>query len=201
VVVPRPEIAAAIGSLLEADPARIVALTDSLRGPDRLVESTVQGRSMGTTLPPGSRIRIELAQRSRYKPGEIVAFLAGTELVVHRLLHWGCVGAARGSAITRGDAPLVPDPPVRHDRILGPVIAVRRGTDWVAPKPACRRRTSARILAALLSAIAIGALHLSPGLASTLLGVLRRAEGAVRRIRVRNSRHRTPEPPTADGTG
>lgn len=200
-VVPRPEIAAAVGSLLEVDPARIAVLTDSLRGPDRLVESTVQGGSMGTTLPPGSRIRIELAQRSRCTPGEIVAFLAGTEVVVHRLLHWGCVGAARGSVITRGDAPLVPDLPVRHDRILGPVIAVRRGTDWVAPKPACRRRTSARILAALLSAIAIGALHLSPGLASTLLGVLRRAEAAVRRIRAGTSRHRTPVPPTVDGAG
>ena len=107
---PSPEIADTIGRLLRTDPARTLALAQSLRAPERFFESTVAGMSMGPALGPGARIRIGLIDRDRYEPGEVVAYLAGSQVVVHRVAHRGRAAAARGYLITRGDAALVPDP-------------------------------------------------------------------------------------------
>ena len=41
-------------------------------------------------------------------------------------------GAARGRLLTRGDAALVPDPPVDERRVLGAVTGVARDGGWVA---------------------------------------------------------------------
>jgi hypothetical protein len=60
---PTPELAAAVASLLNGDPERILSLASSLRAPNRTIESTGQGTSMGSVLPPGSRIRIDMSPR------------------------------------------------------------------------------------------------------------------------------------------
>jgi hypothetical protein len=130
---PPPEIFDAIGRLLRADPARTLAVAQSLRAPGRSFESTVTGMSMGPGLGPGSRIRVALVHRAVYEAGEVVAYLAGDQVIVHRVVHRGRAAAARGYLITRGDATLVPDPPVDHARILGPVTGVWRVGGWMPP--------------------------------------------------------------------
>ena len=180
----RPELAQAVGALLEADPDRIVALASSLRAPARSIESTVEGMSMGRGLPPASRIRIELIDRTLYEVGEVVAFLTGSKVVVHRVVHRGRGTGASGHLLTRGDAMLVPDPPVEQLRILGPVTGVWREGRWTALDGPPRRSLRARSVARLALWAAIGTLSLSPRSATRVLGLLHRAERALRRASV-----------------
>jgi hypothetical protein len=37
--------------------------------------------------------------------------------------------------LTRGDGTWVPDPPTAEDQVVGRVMQVRRGSDWIAPPP------------------------------------------------------------------
>lgn len=180
--------------MLGADPARLVALAGRLRGPDRSVESTVRGMSMGRCLPPGSRIRIELTKRARYAVGEIVAFLDGRQVIVHRVVHSGLAEAGSGQVLTRGDVVLVPDPPVDLARILGPVTAVWREGGWAAVNGAPRRGRRARIVAQLALWSAIVMTRLSPRATGIVLSLLKRAEGAFHFARSRVFRRPAPVP-------
>lgn len=188
---PRPELAEAVWTLLEADPARMLALASSLRAPDRSIESTVAGVSMGRALPPGSRIRIELSG-VRYDVGDVVAFLAGSQVVVHRMVYRGRLGAARGHVLTRGDSVLVPDPPLPHVNVLGPVTAVRRNDEWTEPGGAHRRSWPQRATAQLVLWAAVVAMSVSPRVASAGLSLLKRGERALRFAVARGSGRRAP---------
>jgi hypothetical protein len=191
---PSLEIADAVGRLLRADPARTLAVAQSLRGPGRWVESTVSGMSMGPGLGPGSRIRIALVHRARYEVGEVVACLTGDQVVVHRVAHRGRAGAARGHLIIRGDATLVPDPPVEHDRVLGPVTGVWCAGEWVPPGGPLRRSSRARMARALLLATAVGGLYVSPSVTASVLTALHWAAGRLLAAMVRGGRRRVNPP-------
>ena len=192
---PRPELIDAVGSLLQADPARIVALASSLRAPNRSIESTVEGMSMGQGLPPGSRIRIELIERAQYDTGEVVAYLFDGQVIVHRVVHRGRIGVAAGHVLTRGDATLVPDPPVEHARILGPVKGVWREGRWMELSGPPRRSLRARAASSLLLIAATGALYLSPRATASMLIVLNRAARGLRVALARRFRPHAPVPP------
>ena len=192
---PDSDVVQAVGALIQADPARIVAIAASLRAPDRTLESTVEGVSMGGGLPPGSRIRIALVERARYDAGEVIAYLAGNQVIVHRVAHRGRFGAAAGLVLARGDTPLVPDPPLKHVQILGPVNGVWREGRWDELTGAPRRPFSRHAAAAFLLLMAIGLLYISPRLATAMLTLLNRAEAALRSARVRRLRLREPVPP------
>jgi hypothetical protein len=183
--IPSPELIGAVGSLIQADPARVIALASSLRAPNRWLESTVEGRSMGRSLPPGSRIRIELTTRERYEAGEVVAFLAGRQVVVHRVVHRGRRGAAAGFVLTRGDAPLVPDPPVRQAQVLGPVSAVWREGGWAQPPKKSHRSFRARFVASAVLLPVLCMLYVSPRATTIVLDALHRLERRLRNFRAR----------------
>jgi hypothetical protein len=184
---PDPEVVAAIGQMLRKDPLRTLAVADSLRGPDHCIDSTVSGFSMGASLPPGSRIRIALHPPTGHAAGEVIAYLAGNQVIVHRVLHCGRAGAARRFLIARGDATLVPDPPIELRHVLGPVTGVWRAGGWVpAPGPSARS-ARARVVRFLLATLAVAGMYLSPsGTARALMtlhrgaGGLRGADGALR---------------------
>lgn len=180
---PSAELVAAIGSLIMTDPARIIAVARSLRGPDRSIESTVTGMSMGAGLPPGSRIRIDLVERDQYEIGEIVAYVHGKKVIVHRVVHRGLAGTAAGLLLTRGDAPLVPDPPVPHGNVLGPVSALWNGGAWVRPDNPRMRALTARAVMGLMLGASIAMLYMSPRATSALLTLLYRSERALRQSR------------------
>jgi hypothetical protein len=184
---PRGDPVRAVAAFFREDPARILAVASRLRGPDRTLESTVEGMSMGRTLPPGSRIRIALADRQGYDVGEVVAFLAGGQVVVHRVVHRGRAGRARGYVLTRGDAPLAPDAPVAEESILGPVTGVQRDGLWVPVDGRPWQTLRARVVRRLLLTLVAGVLRVSPRVAQRLARVLHRSEGALRTVRARRS--------------
>jgi len=195
VAIPSPEIVEAVGGLLRADPARTLAVAESLRAPGRTYESTVTGMSMGPGLPPGSRIRVALVPDASFEVGEVVAFVAGERIVVHRVAYRGRAAAARGHLVTLGDATLVPDPPVATRQVHGAVTGVWRPGGWVPPAGPPRRSLPARAVRALSLALAVGALQVSPRATARVMTGLHRAAAALRTARVGGRERRSPGPP------
>lgn len=92
----------------------------------RSLESSVQGNSMGLTIPDGSRIRIRWTDN--YRPGQIVACLQQGFLFAHRVVY------THGDAIiTQGDGWILCDPPLRVSEVIGEVVACRMGGKWHSP--------------------------------------------------------------------
>ena len=191
---PDPDVVAAIGQILRGDPLRTLAVADSLRGPGRCIESTVSGFSMGASLPPGSRIRIALDPSTGYAAGEVIAYLSGNQVIVHRVLHCGRAGAARQYLVARGDATLVPDPPIELGHVLGPVTGVWRAGGWTPPPGPSARSVHARLLRFLLATLAILGMYLSPRGTARALMALHRGAGALRGADGAGPQHRVPGP-------
>ena len=196
---PSPEIVDAVGKLLRADPARRITVARNLRAPGRSFESTVTGTSMGSGLGPGSRIRVALVHRDRYEAREVVAFVSGDQVIVHRVAHRGRAGRALGYFITVGDATLVPDPPVDHGRILGSVTGVWFAGGWVPPRDPPRRSLRATVARSLSLTVAVGALYVSPRFTASALTHLHRVVGALRAAVVRRGQRRAPGPARPPG--
>ncbi len=169
----------AVSSFFAGDPDRILAIASRWRQQGRVIESVVAGGSMGATLPDGSRIRIEIGLRTEFGPGEVIAFLPRSHIVVHRLVGRGR-GRGAGWLLTRGDGVVTPDPPVDPERVLGPVVGVERGDHWSGverPSSGSRSGTCARRLALAATAAVLAA---SPAAARRTVDALRRLEMAVR---------------------
>lgn len=130
---------------------------------------------MGSTLPNGSRIRIQINRRTDYRPGEILAFLPCRQVVVHRVVARGR-GRGRGHLLTRGDSLVVPDPPVDRTRVLGPVTEVDGGDGWI---PVGRREPGTALgswARRVVLAVTASLLVASPEAAKLLVDGLRRLE-------------------------
>jgi hypothetical protein len=149
---------------------------------------------MGRSLPPKSRIRIALIRRERYETGEVVAFLDENLTIVHRVVHRGHLGAAAGYLLTRGDATLVPDPPVNHQRILGPVTGVWVDGRWTPPCAPPRRSLRARVVSSVATHAAAWLMVASPRATRVVLIFLARAARDIRRALNRQIRTQSPVP-------
>jgi hypothetical protein len=166
------DLASAVASVLGKDSKRILTLAASLKAPGRRIESTVAGGSMGMTLPPGSRIQIEMSGSNNYAVGDVVAVLIASRMVVHRIVHCGRYGHARGYLLTRGDATLIPDPPQPADYVVGQVSGIWRDDRWQAVDRRCKRSARARSLMFVIETAMAGLLCVSPGATSTLADLL-----------------------------
>lgn len=130
------------------------------------VESQVQGTSMGAALPDGTRIRISpLAEGALPRPGQVIAFAAGSRIMVHRVAYLGRARAARGYLVTQGDGNWLCDPPIPLDAIAGLVVEFERSGEWV-PVPGAAASASRRAVSALSLAAVGAALELSPAFAA-----------------------------------
>jgi hypothetical protein len=161
----------------------------------RSVESEVRGSSMGEAIPDGARIRIVPAARdATWREGQVVAFLAGTRLMAHRVVH---VGRARGAryVITQGDGNWFCDPPVALEVVAGEVRECCVEGSWrdVGPSDssALRRVIAYPVLALLRTVLAV-----SPGAASRIARIFSRVRMAVRatwlalrQVAISNVRH------------
>ena len=127
------------------------ALAPLLRRAGSVIESEIRGRSMGSTLPPGTRIRIRCLAEAGYRTGSVVAFVAGRGLVGHRVVGRGSDRRGRTVLLTRGDGTPVCDPPVEPDLVLGEVTDWHDGRAWrpipdPPPITALRRLAAAGLL-------------------------------------------------------
>jgi hypothetical protein len=65
---------------------------------------------------------VSSVDRDAYRPGDVVLYARNGRLFVHRLAEM-----AGEAVVTRGDALLEPDPPVRAGDLLGRVVSIERG--------------------------------------------------------------------------
>ncbi len=137
-----------------------LALAPLLQRTGRVIESEISGVSMGSTLPTGTRIRIQCEDPASARRGTVVAIMAERGLIGHRLLWCGTDRRGQAVALTRGDGSPVCDPPVAMERILGEITHWYAPPEWrpvpAAPAtPLLRRAIAALMLLAVRCAVAL----------------------------------------------
>lgn len=95
------------------------------------VRLRVYGTSMAPSILPGDIVSIAQANLENVAPGEVVSFLQGGRLFVHRVVRRDAPAKDRvadaSRLITRGDRLQHEDPPVSDTELLGRVVDVERG--------------------------------------------------------------------------
>lgn len=173
------QVRAVSSFLLDHDPL-LLALASHLGGSDVVFESAIRGSSMSPAIPSRARLRVRLLADQPCQRGDVVYYLSNDGFVVHRIVHQARRGPAAGYLLTFGDNCLVPDPPVRKDRILGTVIAVQTAGGWRPPGPQVNRSVFHRLARAAASGALIVALRFSVTAARRLEIILKRLELAGR---------------------
>jgi hypothetical protein len=132
------------------DLARLRAVTGRTHA---VIHSDVRGASMGAAIPDGARIRIRSGPGNVWHAGKVIAFLAGSRIMVHRIVYEGRRGPARHFLLTQGDGNWLCDPPVNRSTVVGEVEAFSVGGEWQtidAPRIRFNRRLVARPSQALM---------------------------------------------------
>jgi hypothetical protein len=127
----REQLARAVGSLIWKNPERIVETVSRLRDSSIVIECRLRGGSMEPAIPRGAALRISLGRAAPYRIGEVVAFVQGPGICVHRVASLGHGQRARDYIVTQGDACLCPDAPISARHVIGPVTEFRLDGDWV----------------------------------------------------------------------
>lgn len=104
---------------------QLLAFGTLLARSGKIIESEISGTSMGSTLPAGTRIRIQPLPVGDYRVGQIVTFVRGSTIFAHRIAYRTKLGA-----LTRGDNHSWCDLPVSMDAILGLVIEWWINGEW-----------------------------------------------------------------------
>lgn len=136
---------------------------------------------MRPTIEPGEEVA--LACGAAFGEGDVVAYVRGDRLVLHRVLR---LRPDRGYMVTRGDALVLPDALVTElAGVLGTVRGVRRGGELVplagAPSSLARRVALRLWLAALVAGPVAGRRIIQVLLAARpLLRLARRLTGSAR---------------------
>jgi hypothetical protein len=143
------------------DLARLRALTGNSRA---VIHSVVRGASMGTAIPDGARVRIRSGSDDMWRVGKVIAFLAGSRVMVHRIVYEGHRGPARHFVLTQGDGNWLCDPPVNRSTVVGEVEAFSTGGEWHAIG-AAQIRPHRQLVARASQALMRLALERSPALA------------------------------------
>jgi hypothetical protein len=113
-----------------------------------MIESQVQGASMGAAIPDGAHIRIRAGQAEGLCAGKVIAFLTKSRVMVHRVVYEGRRGAACHFVLTQGDGNWLCDPPVERSCIVGEVQSLATEGEWRpigAPRIHIFRRLVARV--------------------------------------------------------
>jgi hypothetical protein len=132
-----------------------------------LFHSQVRGASMGAAIPDGARIRIRSGPEQTWHQGQVIAFLAGSRVMVHRIVYEGRRGPARHFVLTQGDGNWLCDPPVNRSTVVGEVEAFSTRDEWQeigSPRVPLLRR----LMAGLSQALMRLALECSPAFAISI---------------------------------
>lgn len=136
------------------------------------------GTSMSPAIAHQAEVRL-LCGVPEVARGDVVAFLDEGRVIVHRVV----AALPGGGLLTRGDARLLPDRPLRDaGQVMGRVEAVRVGGRFVEVPP-----FRGSIAQALLLGAMVGTLRLFPAAGARLIDVLlrvrRRGQGLFARLR------------------
>src|SRR6185503_13087139 len=85
----------------------LAAVASLWRKTGRELRARFGGASMQPALPPGTEVLLRCGETGG--PGDVIAFLAGGHLLVHRVVARAADG---GWTLTRGDARVLPDVPI-----------------------------------------------------------------------------------------
>jgi len=129
--------------------------------------ATIDGVSMTPTIAPGTRVRLAPAVVHELRSGDIVAFEYNGRLLAHRIVRIGRTRASRRHLLTRGDAMLLHDVPVRLDRVIGIVTAQQIAGNWVA-LGRTGGGTFKQAISGMFTAVVGGIFELSPTAAERL---------------------------------
>ena len=144
----------------------LAAVASLSRKTGRELRARFGGSSMMPALPPGTEVLLRCGENGG--PGDVIAFLADGRLVVHRVVARAADGAW---TLTRGDARLLPDVPIRDaEAVVGRVAGVWRAGS-LEGLPAAGDSLSRRLALRL----ACAALRASPGAATNALRSLHTA--------------------------
>jgi len=112
----------------------LLAIAALWRATGRQIITSFLGTSMLPTIAPGVDVTIDCARQ--WETGDIIAYVAGDMLVVHRI---EAISPDRTFVLTRGDHHRIPDDPFEPSgRVIGTIVAIRQGNEWVTPPPAPR---------------------------------------------------------------
>ena len=166
----------AVGSFiwLNAARARAAASREGSLVPNFVV-TELRGGSMGSAIPARSRIRIEFSPPP-YQVDEVIATMLDADIVVHRVVHRQNRGSNDDRLITRGDAMILPDPPIETDAVLGRVTKFAVGNDWQSPGACARKPRRERFLAFLILVASVFLLHIRVSWARRFIVGLRSAD-------------------------
>ena len=124
-----------------------LAAVSLLRKAQGVLECQLRGGSMERAIPAGSRIRIRFIGPESYRTGQVIAFLVGSGMCVHRIVYCGRWRRAKNYLLTQGDRCLLPDAPVKVESVLGPVTEFEHEGRWEPPGVTQRRHPVTRLLA------------------------------------------------------
>jgi hypothetical protein len=169
------------------DSERLLALSSLLRKGSREFEFFLHGKSMGSSLPDGSRIRVRLAADPQFRVGQVLTCVAQDRVVAHRLVR-SVKSGSKEYLITRGDATVCCDWPVPSASVLGIVIGFCTSEVWEPVGLPRERWFGFRWLAFLISSLVANILRVSPSAAVwtakriiTIHGIVERMMGYLKR--------------------
>ena len=151
----------------------LAAVASLWRKTGRELRARFGGSSMEPALPPGTEVLLRCGETGG--PGEVIAFLADGRLVVHRVV----ARAADGTwTLTRGDARVLPDVPIRDaEAVVGRVAGVWRSgsleglpaaSDSLSRRLALRFACAARRASPRAGTAALRSLHTAARLARSV---------------------------------
>jgi hypothetical protein len=130
--------------------------------------ATIDGVSMTPTIAPGTQVRLRRADVYSLKSGDVVAFEYIGRFMAHRIVRIGRTRASGGHLLTRGDAMLLHDVPVRLDCVIGIVTAQQIDGNWV-PVGRARGGSFRQAISGVFTAVIGGVFELSPTAAAHLI--------------------------------
>jgi hypothetical protein len=122
-----------------ANAREVIAVASLLRQTGHTIESTIVGRSMGSTLVAGCRVRFRCGAGPA-PLGSVVVVAVDGVLFAHRIVGQGRGTRARAYVITRGDATVLCDAPTEVSRVIGTVAEYSDGGGWRPVPPPVRSR-------------------------------------------------------------
>jgi hypothetical protein len=130
----------------------LVAVAALWRASGRQIVTSFLGTSMLPTIAPGVEVRIDCASRGQV--GDVLAYVSGEALIVHRI---EAITADSKWVLTRGDHRIIPDDPFdRTSGVIGTIVAIRSGSEWISPPAAPRGRLRLVVLRFVLHGFRLG---------------------------------------------